>query len=71
MGIWPLLYEVTRRVIPHLLVASLSDVEEILSPGRTQAVFPQNRHRPSVLVVRSAKALEGLLGVVNFAEFTF
>jgi ribosomal-protein-serine acetyltransferase len=53
MGIWPLLYEVTGRVIPHLLVASLSDVEEILSPGRTQADFPQNRHRPSVLASRT------------------
>jgi ribosomal-protein-serine acetyltransferase len=53
MGIWPLLYEVTGRVIPHLLVASLSDVEEILSPGRTQADFPQNSHRPSVLASRT------------------
>jgi hypothetical protein len=55
MGIRPLLYEVTGRVTPHLFVASISDVEEILSAGRTQAVFPKNRQRPSVLVVRSAK----------------
>jgi hypothetical protein len=55
MGSQPLLCEVTGRVTPHLLVASISDVEEILSAGRTQAVFPQNRQRPSVLVVRSAK----------------
>jgi hypothetical protein len=56
MGIRPLLYEVTGRVTPHLLVASISDVEEILSAGRTEPAFPQNRHRPSVLVVRSAKS---------------
>jgi hypothetical protein len=55
MGSQPLLYEVTGRVTPHLLVAFISDVEEILSAGRTQAVFPKNRQRPSVLVVRSAK----------------
>jgi hypothetical protein len=55
MGSQPLLYEVTGRVTPHLLVASIPDVEEILSAGRTQPVFPKNRQRPSVLVVRSAK----------------
>jgi hypothetical protein len=55
MGIRPLRYEVTGRVTPHLFVASISDVEEILSAGRTQGVFPKNRQRPSVLVVRSAK----------------
>jgi hypothetical protein len=46
MGIRPLLYEVTGRVTAHLLVASISDVEEILSAGRTQAVFPKNRKGP-------------------------
>jgi hypothetical protein len=55
MGFRPLLYEVTGRVTPHLLVASTSDVEEILSPEHTQAVFPKNRQRSSVVVVRSAK----------------
>jgi len=55
MGSQPLLYEVTGRVTPHLLVASILDVEEILSAGRTEPVFPKNRQRPSVLVVRSAK----------------
>jgi hypothetical protein len=55
MGSRLLVYEVTGRVTPHLVVASISDVEEILSPGRTLPVFPQYRQRPSVLVVRSAK----------------
>jgi hypothetical protein len=46
MGIRPLLYEVTGRVTPHLLVASLSDVEEILSAGRTEPVFPRTAKGP-------------------------
>jgi len=39
-----------------MVIERVEEPEEALAAGRhTEAVFPQNRHRPSVLVVRSAK----------------
>jgi hypothetical protein len=36
-------------------IERIEEPEEVLAPGRTELVFPQNRHRPSVLIVRSVK----------------
>jgi len=38
-----------------MVIERVEEPEEVLAAGRTEPVFPQNRHRPSVLVVRSVK----------------
>lgn len=38
-----------------MVVERVEEPEEVLKPGRAEPVFPQNRHRPSILVLRSAK----------------
>jgi SAM-dependent methyltransferase len=42
-------------VAAGMVIERVEEPEEVLSAGRKEAVFPQNTHRPSVLVVRSAK----------------
>jgi ubiquinone/menaquinone biosynthesis C-methylase UbiE len=38
-----------------MVIERVEEPEEVLAAGRTELVFPQNIHRPSILVVRSAK----------------
>jgi hypothetical protein len=38
-----------------MVIERVEEPEEVLAAGRTEPVFPQNVHRPSVLVIRSAK----------------
>ena len=42
-------------VASGMAIERVEEPEEALASGRRQPVFPQNRHRPSVLVVSSAK----------------
>jgi hypothetical protein len=53
-----------------MTIERVDEPEEALAAGRdTEAVFPQNRHRPSVLVVRSVKGNpKGPLEAANFRE---
>jgi hypothetical protein len=44
-----------------MAIERVEEPEELLGVRRKEAVFPQNIHRPSVLVIRSAKgARKGL-----------
>jgi ubiquinone/menaquinone biosynthesis C-methylase UbiE len=54
-----------------MVIERVEEPEEILATGRTEPVFPQNRHRPSVLVVRSAKGTREPPGATNFLERRF
>lgn len=42
-------------VASGVVIERVEEPEEVLDPGRKEALLPQNRHRPSVLVVRSMK----------------
>jgi ubiquinone/menaquinone biosynthesis C-methylase UbiE len=42
-------------VASGMAIERVEEPEETLASGRRKPIFPQNRHRPSVLVVRSAK----------------
>ncbi len=44
-------------VTSGMVIERVEEPEEVLDPGRKEAVLPQNRQRPSVLVVRSMKGI--------------
>lgn len=46
---------VNGLVAAGLTIERMEEPEEVLATGQARPVFPENRHRPSVLILRSAK----------------